>query len=129
MHFRSSHYVAAQWVVSPCGSTTVLGSSQFSLREVGKIVWFPVLPEYTIIVLLTNHFILYCDLVIFYIFQLNLTTNNKQADTNTYVSNAKYDLIDAAAKRSVTFYECCPTEPYIDISYNIQFEKRISNYL
>ena len=54
---------------------------------------------------------------------MNLTLQQSEVDTSTFVMNKNWFLANATAQRNEIFYECCP-EPYLDIAYRITLDKR-----
>lgn len=59
---------------------------------------------------------------------LDLILAKKAADLSGYTVNGEWDLISTKAERNVVKYSCCP-DPYIDITYTIQFRRRVLFYV
>ena len=55
--------------------------------------------------------------------KVNLTLQQSEVDTSSFVMNKDWFLANTTAKRNEVFYVCCP-EPYLDITYRVVLIKR-----
>jgi len=61
--------------------------------------------------------------------KINLTNRAKTIDIAAYQPSGEWDLIAAPAVRTVTVYECCPQQPFIDIIFTIHVRRRPLYYV
>ena len=54
---------------------------------------------------------------------MNITLDKPGADLSYYTPSKDWILKDAPAEREEKIYSCCP-EPYVKITYTLNFEKR-----
>ena len=56
-------------------------------------------------------------------YKMNITLDKPGADLSYYTPSKDWILKDAPAEREEKIYSCCP-EPYVKITYTLNFEKR-----
>ena len=61
-------------------------------------------------------------------YQVNLIMTTGDGDDSNYIPNSEWNLIRLRVERTVRFYSCC-AEPYPDISYVINIQRRPLFYI
>ncbi|XP_041375101.1 neuronal acetylcholine receptor subunit alpha-10-like [Gigantopelta aegis] len=61
-------------------------------------------------------------------FQLDVVKRTMEVDTENYVDNGEWVLIDTQVTRNVVYYACCP-EPFPDITFYIHIRRRVLYYM
>lgn len=59
---------------------------------------------------------------------VNLTNDEDTADLSSYVPNGEWVLMSVPAERHVLYYECCGEEPYIDVTFSVNIQRRTLYY-
>ncbi|XP_013406819.1 neuronal acetylcholine receptor subunit alpha-7 [Lingula anatina] len=60
--------------------------------------------------------------------QINLLLEKPEGDTSSFIPNGEWNLIGVPGKRNVLLYDCCPDNPYIDVTYTIHIRRRTLYY-
>ncbi|XP_014667766.1 PREDICTED: neuronal acetylcholine receptor subunit alpha-7-like [Priapulus caudatus] len=61
-------------------------------------------------------------------YRVDLQLLMDQGDTDSFIENGEWDLIEIPGKRSVLKYACCP-EPYPDVTFTVVIRRRVLYYL
>ncbi len=63
--------------------------------------------------------------------QVNLTYNpqSTQEMLEIYQENGEWDILDITVSREDTYYDCCPDEPYPDVTYTIHLRRKRLYYI
>ncbi|KAJ0050171.1 hypothetical protein NL108_014038 [Boleophthalmus pectinirostris] len=60
--------------------------------------------------------------------QVDITMGNNSGDLSDFVENVEWKLLGMPASKNVIMYGCCP-DPYPDITYTVQLQRRSSFYI
>ncbi|XP_057694172.1 neuronal acetylcholine receptor subunit alpha-7-like [Corythoichthys intestinalis] len=52
----------------------------------------------------------------------------KKAEISEYIPNVEWDLVAVSGNKHTIYYECCPDEPYYDITFTIVMRRRTLFY-
>ena len=53
---------------------------------------------------------------------------NRSVSLDPYTPNGEWILLKAESVRNVRYYDCCPNEPYIDVTFAFQIRRRTLYY-
>ncbi|XP_077569223.1 neuronal acetylcholine receptor subunit alpha-7-like [Stigmatopora nigra] len=53
----------------------------------------------------------------------------KKAEITEYVPSLEWDLVEISEKKNTQYYECCPDEPYPDVTFTIVMRRRSLYYV
>lgn len=56
--------------------------------------------------------------------RLDIVAEGPSADTKTTQVNGEWDLVDFPCQRNELFYECCPDQPYSDVTCTLRIRRR-----
>ena len=61
--------------------------------------------------------------------QVDIVNRSDSIDMSNYIESGEWELISISLERVVSFYPCCPTEPYPSIVFTIHLRRRILYFL
>ncbi|XP_068698594.1 acetylcholine receptor subunit alpha-1-B-like [Montipora foliosa] len=56
--------------------------------------------------------------------RVDIVTEGPSADTKTTQVNGEWDLVDFPCQRNELYYECCPNQPYSDVTCTLSLRRR-----
>lgn len=61
--------------------------------------------------------------------QVDIVNKSDLVDLSNYVESGEWDLISVTIERVVSYYPCCPNEPYPAIVFSIHMRRRIIYFM
>ncbi|KAK3090352.1 hypothetical protein FSP39_011112, partial [Pinctada imbricata] len=59
---------------------------------------------------------------------LNFFQDLKMFSLESYMKGTEWDIIENKAQRNEFFYECCPNQPYPDLTFHIVIQRKVAFY-